>query len=172
MASSAVIDQTTVTSLLAVAAILATAYWVSLRVLDKSTSLKLRVIYVWHFFDLLIHFLFEGSYLYNCFFTYARGPSPDNFLSQPLRKYGSFYGTSPTAKLWQEYAKADRRWGEADLTIISLELLTVLGAGPLATYVCYCMQKRDDRMWYWMTILATAELYGGSGRFAPLLTEY
>jgi hypothetical protein len=161
--STLVIDQTTILSLSANFGILLAAYSLSRVLLPAQTSTKLQIIYVWHAYDLLVHFIFEGSYLYNCFFVYVPGASLNNFLSQPLRTYGSFYGSSPTAKLWQEYAKADRRWGESDLTIISLELLTVFGAGPLSTYICYCIQKQDRSMWYWMTIVATAELYGGKG---------
>lgn len=33
------------------------------------------------------------------------------FLGQKDRLYGSAYGTGPTSLLWQEYAKADKRWG-------------------------------------------------------------
>ena len=160
-ASPVLIDQTTIVSLSATVVLLLVAFGVSRILLPAHTSTKLRVIYIWHFFDFLIHFIFEGAFLYNCFFTYVPGGSLNNFLSQPLRTYGVFYGSSPMAKLWQVYAKADRRWGESDLTIISLEILTVFGAGPLATYVCYCIQNQDHRMWYWMTILATGELYGG-----------
>lgn len=59
------------------------------------------------------------------------------------------------------YAKADRRWAGADLTVVSLELLTVLGAGPLALYISYGIAKRDPMVGYWMIVLATGELYGG-----------
>jgi EXPERA (EXPanded EBP superfamily) len=59
------------------------------------------------------------------------------------------------------YAQADKRWGGADLTVVSLELLTVFGAGPLAAYICYGIQRRDYRVMFWMIVLATAELYGG-----------
>ena len=85
------------------------------------------------------------------------------FLGYQDRLYGNAYGTSPFAKLWQEYAKADRRWGGADLTVISLELLTVFGAGPLALYICELIRRRDSgaRLWFWGIVLATGELYGG-----------
>lgn len=66
------------------------------------------------------------------------------------------------ARLWMEYAKADHRWGDADLTVVSLELLTVFVAGPLAIYVCELIRRRDEsKLWFWASILATAELYGG-----------
>lgn len=77
------------------------------------------------------------------------------------------------ARLWQEYAKADHRWGGADLTVISLEILTVGLAGPCAMYISYLISKimtepagREKarfqaRMWFLATMLATGELYGG-----------
>ena len=82
--------------------------------------------------------------------------------------YGSAYGSSPTAKLWQEYAKADRRWGGSDLGVISLELLTVFGAGPLAAVVCESVRRGtlEKRGWFWAIVLATGELYGGE--FSPI----
>ncbi|KAI9770819.1 MAG: hypothetical protein M1839_003045 [Geoglossum umbratile] len=130
MATELVIDTTTVVSLGATLVTLLAAYGASLRFLPRATGAKLRVLFVWHLFDALIHFIFEGSYLYNCFFTYADGqPNPSNFLNHPARAYGAAYGSSPTAKMWQEYGKADRRWMFADLTTISLELLTVFAAG-------------------------------------------
>ncbi|KAI9754854.1 MAG: autophagy protein 17 [Chaenotheca gracillima] len=162
-----IFEPTTVFSLLAALAVLVAAYSLSLQFLPKSTPGKLRLIYIWHLFDALIHFTFEGSFLYNCFFVYTTGKNPNGFLNQPSRIYGPAHGSSPTAKLWQEYAKADARWGEADLTVISLELLTVFVAGPLALWICECIRKHDRQGWFWMTILASCELYGGFMTFCP-----
>jgi len=192
------IDQVTVLSLLAALSLLITAYVASLRVLPTSSSVRTRILFVWHLFDSLTHFLFEGSFLYNCFnvylhikdkarFTYFTGKEPVelyaagvHFLGFKDRYYGSAYGESPTAKLWQEYAKADARWGGADLTVISLELLTVFIGGPLAAYVCYLLAKGHGdvasgkgktslggKLAFWMIVLATGELYGGFMTFAP-----
>lgn len=46
-------------------------------------------------------------------------------------------------------------------TVISLELLTVLVVGPLACLVCYDIAKKNPRANLLMTMIATAELYGG-----------
>ena len=180
--STLIIDQTTITSLLATLSLLIVAYVLSLRVLHPTTSTKLRVIFIWHLFDALIHFLFEGSFLYNCFFTYTSIPHTSDyphpasltapgtyFLGYQDRLYGSAYGTSPTAKLWQEYAKADKRWGGSDLGVISLELLTVFGAGPLAVVVCESVRRgaMGKRGWFWAVVLATGELYGGESSSRP-----
>ena len=178
--SPPVIDQTTVLSLLATLALLVTAYIASLRLLSPSTSTKFRILFIWHAFDALTHLVLEGSYLYNCFFTYtvvshtSDYPHPASltlpgvhFLQYTDRLYGSNYGNSPMAKLWQEYAKADSRWGGADLVIISIELLTVLIEGPLALYVCELIRRQDQggKLWFWAIIIATGELYGG--KFSP-----
>ncbi|KAK4624313.1 Emopamil-binding protein-like [Fulvia fulva] len=177
------ISTTTVYSLLSTVAILLTAYLASLTLLPRSTSTKIRLLFIWHAFDALIHFLLEGSYLYNCFFSYTTTltdlanldsipaspylPPSIYFLGHHDRIYGSEYGNNPFAKLWMEYAKADARWSGSDLTIISLELLTVFIAGPMAVYICDCLRKGKPEVWFWMIVLATGELYGGFMTFAP-----
>lgn len=174
--STFIIDQTTVLSLLATLSLLTIAYLASLRLLSSSTSTKFRILFIWHAFDALIHFVLEGSYLYNCFFSYTSivisndYPHPASlsapgvyFLGQKERLYGNNHGSNPMAKLWQEYTKADKRWGGTDLTIISIELLTVFVAGPLAVYVCELLRRQDGggKLWFWASVLATGELYGG-----------
>lgn len=176
------IDATTVVSLLAVLALLGGAYATSLRVLPKAVTRKTRVLFIWHLFDALIHFVFEGSFLWNCFFVSYSLPKtfsaalrnqhftlftpPDvYFLGRPDLLYGANYGTGPLSRLWQEYAKADRRWGGTDLTVVTLEILTVFVAGPLACWICYLLTKQERKgvlkKWFWMIVLATAEIYGG-----------
>ncbi|KAL2067685.1 hypothetical protein VTL71DRAFT_15781 [Oculimacula yallundae] len=168
------LDTTTILSLSAVLLILTTSYLLSLRLLRPSTPTSLRILFIWHFFDFLIHTIFEGSFLYNCFFTSAafdpaihHPASITNFLSSPERLYGAKYGDNWATRLWMVYAKADSRWAGADLTVISLELLTVLGAGPLALYICWGIVRRDVMIGFWMTVLATGEIYGGFMTFCP-----
>jgi hypothetical protein len=180
------IDATTIVSLLGVLALLGGAYGASIKVLPRTTTIKTRVLFIWHLFDALIHFVFEGSFLWNCFFvSYAL---PTSFTAQAQAKkvtlftppdvywlgkqdllYGANYGTTPFSKLWQEYAKADKRWGGTDLTVISLELLTVFVAGPLALWICYLLSKDEKKgglkKWFWMIVLATGEIYGGESLF-------
>lgn len=61
-----------------------------------------------------------------------------------------------------------RAWGAGNAddrdsqTVISLELLTVLVVGPLACLVCYDIAKKNPRANILMTVIATAELYGGA----------
>lgn len=176
------IDFTTVVSLLGVLALLGGAYGASIKVLPTTVTIKTRVLFIWHLFDALIHFVFEGSFLWNCFFVTYSLPTtfsaasrlqhitlftpPDVYwLGRKDLLYGANYGTSPFSRLWQEYAKADKRWGGTDLTVVSLELLTVFVAGPLACWICYLLSKDQKkhtlRKWFWMTILATGEIYGG-----------
>ena len=61
----------------------------------------------------------------------------------------------------KEYALADFRWAVADPTVVSLEILTVLGAGPLALYIASLLARDDPARHYWIIVLSTAELYGG-----------
>jgi len=214
--AGAVIDATTIISLLCVVALLVAAYAASLRLLPKSASIKTRILFVWHAFDALIHFFFEGSFLYNCFFVSYSLPTsfdvasrrhpriklltpPDVYwMGREDRLYGASYGEGPFSRLWQEYSKADRRWGGVDLGIVSLEFLTVFVGAPLAcelvfilegtgddwairraegrlleryvlmicTVWCCELLRREERKgvlkrWFWMMILATAEIYGG-----------
>jgi hypothetical protein len=163
-----IIDHTTVVSLLAVVGLLTSSYLFSVRTLDPSTPRRLRILFIWHAFDFLIHTIFEGSFLYNVFFTSEpynsaihHPASITNFLNQPDRLYGAAHGKNWATELWMVYAQADKRWAGADLTVVSLELLTVFGAGPLAAYICFGIQNKDFRVPFWMIVLATAELYGG-----------
>lgn len=45
---------------------------------------------------------------------------------------------------------------------VSLEVLTVLGAGPMAFYILKKMAQDDPARHYWIIVICTAELYGGS----------
>ncbi|KDN42092.1 hypothetical protein K437DRAFT_226403, partial [Tilletiaria anomala UBC 951] len=71
------------------------------------------------------------------------------------------------ANLWKDYAKADQRWGWADPTCVSIEILTVLGAGPIAAYCAYLLTKNDPRYHFWAIVLSTGEIYGGFMTFSP-----
>lgn len=150
-----------------------------------SSSTRNRILFFWHAYDALTHIFIEGSFLYECFFSYAPIPagltrSGPHFLTHSDRVYGAAHGSGPSARLWQEYAKADHRWAGADAGVISLELLTVFLGGPAAVYVCYLLWRSSREtlsarargsakasLWLVMTALATAELYGGFMTFAP-----
>ncbi|KAK7750200.1 hypothetical protein SLS62_007829 [Diatrype stigma] len=187
------LDKTTLVSLASTVAILATAYGLSLVALGPASSSKSsaqvscsqRFLFVWHAFDALIHFCLEGSFLYHCFYSWlplaavsnplALAPTAHNYLGQPGRAYGPQAGGDDFfARLWMVYAKADRRWAGADLwnsrltfSVISLELLTVFVAGPLACLICYGIAKKDPRTNILMIVVATMELYGGFITFCP-----
>lgn len=152
--------------------------------LIPSTNTRNRILFVWHAYDALTHLFIEGSFLYECFNSYITIPAGLNvgppFLGHHDRVYGAAYGKGPSARLWQEYAKADRRWGTADANVVSLELLTVLLGGPTAIYICYLLWKSSSsrasavatgaakaKLWLVAPALATAELYGGFMTFAP-----
>ncbi|KAJ5679254.1 hypothetical protein N7462_007498 [Penicillium macrosclerotiorum] len=160
------------------------AYGLS-KALIPSTHTRNRILFFWHAYDALTHLFIEGSFLYECFYSYATIPAGivnagPSFLNRPDRIYGAAYGSGPSARLWQEYAKADRRWAGADITVVSLELLTVVLGGPAAVYICYLLCRSSNEtlsakargsakasLWFAATALATAELYGGFMTFAP-----
>lgn len=184
-ALSDLVDQTTVLSLLSTVAIVAAAWLSSLRLLPDTANAKTRFLFIWHAADALCHLLLEGGYLYNVFFSWtttsllsgklpgtAGGVSaylPPNihFLGNKDRLYGALYGTNPLSAVWREYAKADARWGGSDLTVVSLEILTVFIGTPMAFWICNSIRLQKPDAWFWMIILATGELYGGFMTFAP-----
>lgn len=89
-------------------------------------------------------------------------PTQRGYLGHDDRVWGAqAAGSNPFAQMWMVYARADKRWAGADTVVVSLELLTVLVAGPLACLVCYDIAKKNPRANILMTIIATAELYGG-----------
>jgi hypothetical protein len=152
--------------------------------LIPSSQWRNRALFFWHAYDALTHLFIEGAFLYECFFSYTPVPAgvlrEPYFLGIPDRLYGAKYGTGPSARLWQEYAKADHRWGTADTTVVSLEILTVFGAGPAAVYICYLLYQLANpkatarvrgtvkgKLWLVATAVAIAELYGGFMTFGP-----
>ncbi|KAH8988723.1 hypothetical protein EDB86DRAFT_3202463 [Lactarius hatsudake] len=56
---------------------------------------------------------------------------------------GRVFGCIRPVWIGREYATADTRWGIADPTAVSLEPLTVRGAGPLAVFIVYRIVQRD-----------------------------
>jgi len=68
---------------------------------------------------------------------------------------------SPFSKTGKEYARADYRWGISDPTLVALEILTVVGAGPLCCYILKQVANNDPARHYWLVVLSTAEIYGG-----------
>ncbi|KAB5575866.1 Emopamil-binding protein [Coniochaeta sp. 2T2.1] len=171
-------DKQTLLSLSLLLGLLLAALAASRRILDPATPARLRALFIWHAFDALIHFVFEGSFLWHVFYSSiptkeARAleyfhPDPHNFLGYTDRVHGAQAGGSnPFAQLWMVYAKADRRWAGVDLSVVSLELLTVLVVGPLAVWVCYDIAKKNLRYNIVMIIIATSEIYGGFITFCP-----
>ncbi|KAI4262300.1 MAG: hypothetical protein L6R42_002516 [Xanthoria sp. 1 TBL-2021] len=208
---------TTLLSLLFSLVILLVSILLSRHLLPRSSPRRHLILHTWHLFDFLIHTIFEGSFLYHSFFSYSTLPATSSssdyphpaslltstsstanvFLGQHNRRYGAAHSSSPTALLWQEYARADARWANTDVNLISIELLTVFIAGPLACYICYLLQQcpphsshhrasttstdntnttnplkntggdHAAQPWFLMIVLATGEIYGGFMTFAP-----
>ncbi len=178
-----IFDHKSVLAVSCVTALLVAACGSTFTLLPAKSTTKTRILFTWHLFDAYVHLTLGGSYLYNVFLTsmstldiaYTRGlhsqpmtPPGISFLSDSKHLHGSFYGTSESARLWQEYAKADKRRGGSDLTIISTELVAVFVMAPLAAYVCYLLLKqRLPKARFWMAVVAVSELYGVFMSFTP-----
>ncbi|RXW21504.1 hypothetical protein EST38_g4352 [Candolleomyces aberdarensis] len=147
---SAVFTKTSAFSLAGVVLLGTVAYLASKALLPKGTRWQDKYVFVWLAFDALIHFIFEGSFLWH------------SVLGREVNT-----GTGMFAEMWREYAKADFRWGVSDPTVVSLELLTVLGAGPLCCFILYQLVRSDPARHYWIVVLSTAEIYGGWMTFCP-----
>jgi len=148
--SPTIFTQTSAYSLGAVVALGVSAYIGSKIFLPKNASWQDRYTFVWLAFDALIHFTFEGPFLWMSVFGRQVNTQ-----------------TGPFAQLWKEYAAADFRWGIADPTVVALEILTVLGAGPMCCYVLKQLVNDDPARHYWLIVLSTGELYGGWMTFCP-----
>ncbi|EEP81474.1 conserved hypothetical protein [Uncinocarpus reesii 1704] len=163
------LDLPTILSLTAVLSLLPLSLILAI-LLVPSNHLKYRALFFWHAYDALTHFFVEGSFLYHCFFTYttptyAVARAKPYFLNRGDRLYGAAYGTGPTARLWQEYGKADARWLGADL---GRDFARATSGAATATATA---QKKaamyKGRLWFVAIGLAVAELYGGFMTFAP-----
>ncbi|KAK2465745.1 hypothetical protein APHAL10511_002289 [Amanita phalloides] len=148
--SSTIFTPTSAASLAGVAGVGLVSYVASKALLPKNTRWQDRYTFVWLAFDALIHFSFEGSFLYL-----------STFGNQVITSQG------PLAEMWKEYALADYRWGVADSNVVSLEILTVLGAGPMCCYILKQLITDDPARHFWIIVLSTAELYGGWMTFCP-----
>ncbi|GJJ10836.1 hypothetical protein Clacol_005064 [Clathrus columnatus] len=129
-----IFTQMSLISLLAVTAIYIVAHTGANRVLPKNASLTDRITFIWMGFS-------------------QKCVRPLFVLSSQNIENNNNSG--------KEYAKADLKWGIADPTVVSLEYLTVLGAGPIAIYILYLLIKNDSTRHYWIVVISTAELYGG-----------
>lgn len=115
----------------------------------------------------MIHFLYEGSFLYYSTFGRQVNLSEGPLAEMCAYYYHSFFPpeTHVPGVLGKEYAKADFRWGFSEPTVVSLEILTVLGAGPLCCYILKQLVSSDPARHYWIVVLSTAELYGGCAAY-------
>ncbi|KAA8911419.1 Emopamil-binding protein [Sphaerosporella brunnea] len=171
MSTPSLISTTSVLSLSLTVLLLGAAYLASLLALPKSTTAKTRAIYIWHIFDGMTHLVLEGSFLYysllSCSSEAAASVSTPTLYGNAAVSCGARYSSAPLAQLWQEYARADVRWAVADVGIVCIELVTVLLGGPAALWIAAMVRKGEARQWFWISVLAVAEIYGGWMTFAP-----
>ncbi|KAI0661962.1 Emopamil-binding protein [Cubamyces menziesii] len=149
-AAPQIFTATSAYSLAFVTAVGIAAYVAAKSLLPKNASWQDRVTFIWLAFDGIIHYTLEGSFVYYSMFG-----------KQVITSSG------PMAQMWKEYALADSRWGTADPTIVSLELLTVFGVGTMCFYVLKQLIQRDPARHYWIIVLSTSEIYGGWMTFCP-----
>ncbi|KAI0345870.1 Emopamil-binding protein [Trametopsis cervina] len=116
----------------------------------KNAKAMDKFTWIWMMFDAMIHFSFEAIFLYYSVFG---------------RQVGTSTGILP--EMVKEYALADLRWGVAEPTVVSLEILTVLIAGPMACYILKLLAANDPARHYWIVVVSTMELYGGWMTFSP-----
>ncbi|KAI9058315.1 Emopamil-binding protein [Trametes sanguinea] len=143
-ASPQIFTATSAYSLAFVTGVGIAAYLAAKSLLPKNASWQDRA------FDGMIHYTLEGSFVYYSLFGRQVNTS-----------------SGPMAQMWKEYALADSRWGTADPTIVSLELLTVFGVGTMCFYVLKQLIQRDPARHYWIVVLSTSEIYGGWMTFCP-----
>ncbi|KAI6027644.1 Emopamil-binding protein [Pisolithus microcarpus] len=150
MSEQQIFTTTSVLSLAGVAVVAFAAVAGSRALLPRSATWQDRLTFAWLTFDGTMHLIFEGSFLY-------------------LSTFGKSVNTSTGvfAEMWKEYTLADTRWGVADPTVVSLEILTVLGGVPLCWYILSLLVKNDPARHYWIVVLSVAELYGGWMTFCP-----
>ena len=122
-------DQTTIVSLSSLAGLVVAAVFVARTILPASTPSSHRILFVWHAFDALCHFVLEGSFLYHCLFSYlpldkisAKDIADNkfflthNWLGHTDRVYGPQAAVDNVfGKMWMVYARADKRWGGAEV---------------------------------------------------------
>ncbi|GLB45533.1 putative emopamil binding protein [Lyophyllum shimeji] len=144
-------------SLAGVLGVALVAYAGSRVFLPKNAPRVHRYPFIWLAFDALIHFSFDGSFLYLS--TFGRQ------VNTSTGPFATMY--TPPLYAGREYAAADFRWGFSDPTVVSLEILTVLTAGPFCCYILALLARDDPARHYWIVVLSTAELYGGWMTFCP-----
>jgi hypothetical protein len=112
-----------------------------------------QVTLVWLVLDAFTHLTMEALYCALTWFYNGAQHAP------PWLAGASF--------MWNEYGKADARWAAYDPTVLSLELVTVLLAGPLAVAAFYGVWARAPWKNLALVVLSTCELYGGWLTFGP-----
>jgi hypothetical protein len=120
-------------------------------VLAKGLSLADKLALLWFVYDLLIHVILEGS-----------------FLWMSLTGTVATNKTHPLGFVWREYGNADSRWAHSDPTIVSLEILTVVLCSLLCLFLIIAIIKRQEGWRHFLQIiLSVMELYGGWMTFCP-----
>lgn len=97
----------------------------------------------------------------------SKGEIRKTFSLLAPKSFLTFFGLSGGPVAGKEYAKADTRWAVYDPTVLSLELLTVLLAGPLAILLVWTILNNNKWRHPLQIIISVCELYGGWMTFGP-----
>lgn len=109
---------------------------------------------------------------HSLWFVCGLGLKPILAISLPFSLVTPFVSNAPSCPslplfLGNEYSKSDFRWNIYDPTVLSLELLTVLVAGPLALVIAWTIITNNKYRHPLQLIICVAEIYGGWMTFGP-----
>jgi hypothetical protein len=111
-----------------------------------------KVALVWFILDAFTHLSLELAYVVvTLLYGGANSAPADNVF----------------ANVWRIYGKADARWSTYDSTILSMEVLTVFVAGPMALLCVYGLLNKKSWTQLMIAIVSALELYGGFMTFGP-----
>lgn len=108
-----------------------------------------KLVVLWLIYVAIVHLTLEAMFVY-------------------LSLTGTVNGSSGLfAEIWQEYARADFRWGVSDATVVTLEMWTVLLNGPMCILVAYAILTDKPYRHFVQIVLNVCEIYGGWITFGP-----
>ena len=109
---------------------------------DRAQALSFvrQISIVWFVLDAFTHLSMELSYVLLTYLYNGASRAPA--------------WLAPLSFIWREYGRADARWAAYDPTVLSLELLTVFIAGPLAAACAYGVLRRAP--WRHVAVVVSA----------------
>lgn len=147
------------------------ARWVANLALPKSTSEKIKHLFIWKTICLWVRFLSDTSFIYFANYTYADVP-PSNTVSlwgDTARSYGAkFSEPGPFAAFWRANGMIDNRFQEPDQLLYLIMVCTLFIGTPVTLWtMILLLRERNLEAWCWTLVMGTMEvcvtfLYFGS----------